>query len=123
MYYLMNEQGVSKQDILRFYEKPRTKIAQRPELFWFKQFGADTFRSWFSDFAAHHSADIDFVSREDFNFSKTEYFNSFRPSNGLYKYNPSVWENTSQGWLDGQEIRGWGYHVWRIPNPGDKLFK
>ena len=120
----MKEKGVSKQDILMLYEKPRGReIAEKPHLFWSKQFGLDTFQTWFTDLAAHHSTDIDYVSREDFNFSKKEYLNSFRPSNGLYKYNPLVWENTSQGWLDGQEIRGWGYDVWIIPNPGDKLIK
>ena len=113
--------GVSKQDILIFFEKPRTDT--EPTRFWFKQFGIDTFRSWFINFAAHHSADMDYVSREDFNISKTFYLNDFRASSESYRYKPLVWENSSQGWLYGQQIEGWGYDVWRLPTPGDKIYK
>ena len=83
-------------------------------------------RSHYSDWAAHNSADIDYISREQYK----EAMRIFPAWLGWDYYRPSVWSATDQGtggkWVRPRTdltTRGWAYNVWNITNTGEATYR
>ena len=120
-YYLMKEKGVSKNAILDYYVEERNKS---PQEYWCKLFGKENFENWFADWTVHNAADMDYLTREEFNESAYDSYPSIARdkecSTGLCDPHPYVWEGTDEG-TSGWErppanltTRGWSYNVWRL---------
>ena len=81
-------------------------------------------RSHFADWAAHSSAEMDYLSRE-------QYKRGLQLVSGDRDYfRPSVWTAADQGtgglWVRPlQELtaRGWAYNVFNITNTGDATYR
>ena len=83
-------------------------------------------RSHFADWAAHNSAEMDYLSREQYERGLLE----ITLAGDWDYFRPSVWEATDQG-TDGQWVRpieeltarGWAYNVFNITNTGAATYR
>ena len=123
LWYLTNLKGVDRAIITDgFYAN--TELS--PQEYITTRVGPSLMRSHFADWAAHNSAKMDYLSREQYERGLLEIslagdWNYFRPS---------VWEATDQG-TEGQWVRpvqeltarGWAYNVFNITNTGAATYR
>ena len=83
-------------------------------------------RSYFADWAAHNSANMDYISREQYEKGLLE----LSWSGDMDFFRPSVWEATDKGtegqWVRPREeltTRGWAYNVFNITNTADATYR
>ena len=83
-------------------------------------------RSHFADWAAHNSAKMDYLSKEQYERGLLE----ISLAGDWDYYRPSVWEATDQGTEDQwvrpiQELtaRGWAYNVFNITNTAAATYR
>jgi len=96
-----------------------------PQEYLYTKIGPKTFRNYFADWAAHNTAGLDYLTREQVQRAYLEItlagdWNLFRPS---------VWSSTNSG-TDGSWVqpvpelapRGWAYNVFNITNTLDTTY-
>ena len=97
-----------------------------PQEYWYNLIGNDEFRNYFADFAIHNAADMDYLTREEFEISKNNYYRILQNeintecANNVCDLHSYVWEAKDAGTNDWQRppkdltTRGWSYNVWRV---------
>ena len=133
-YYLMKEKGVTRKQILDYYDQPPQTIL--PQEYYYNTFGGDNMRNWFADFAVHNAADMDYLSRAEFH-TGVDYYNYLvqisssecdTPDNYCEEHS-YVWESVDTGtggWVrppPEMTTRGWSYNVFKIETTSSNRFR
>ena len=98
-----------------------------PQEYWYRELGGGNLRNMFADWIIHTTADMDYLSREEFEASKNHYYyhynrlvNTEECAGSTCEPHFYVWEGADNG--TGGLIRppanltprGWSHNVWRV---------
>ena len=133
LYFLMKHKGKDAHLFSSYFYESREIT---PQEYYFNEFGTETLRTWFTDWAAHTAADVDYITRDEYQ-SSIEHYQYL--TNDLYKdqcipttlcaVNAYVWEGTdsgTNGWIRPQAAfttRGWSYNVFKINNSKKTIYR
>ena len=129
----MKEKGVSRKQILAYYDQPPQTIL--PQEYYYNTFGGDNMRSWFADFAVHNAADMDYLSRAEFHtgvdyfYYLTQIYSSECDPPSNCEVHSYVWESVDTGtggWVrppPEMTTRGWSYNVFKIETTSRRQFR
>lgn len=116
LWYLTSVKGVNR-DILTSGFYANTDLS--PQEYFYSNIGASLFRSHFADWAAHNTAEMDYLTRAQYERGLLE----ITLAGDWDYYRPSVWSGDSEG-TGGQWVRppadltarGWAYNVFNVTN-------
>merc|ERR1712181_25258 len=95
-----------------------TLLTYLTEEYFVSRVGAEVFRSQFADWAGHNCANMDYLTREQYERGLLE----VTLAGDWSVFRPSVWQAVDQGtdgWVSPPAelaVRGWAYNVWNITN-------
>ena len=116
LFYLTTVKGVDKAFLTDgFY----ANTEQSPQEYIARKVGLTTYRGYFADWAAHNSAHMDYLTRDQYERGLLE----ITLAGSWDYYRPSVWRGDNEG-TGGQWVRppadlaarGWAYNVFNITN-------
>jgi len=113
--YLTEVAGIDR-DIVTAGFYANTELS--PQEYFVSRVGPEVFRSQFADWAGHNCANMDYLTREQYDRAMLE----VTLAGDWSVFRPSVWQAVDQGtdgWLSPPAelaVRGWAYNVWNITN-------
>ena len=124
IYFLVSIKNIDMGVLHGYYSAVRDTS---PQEYWYKELGGKNLRSMFADWVIHTSADMDYLTREEFEFSKRHYYgvyndlvNKEQCAGATCEPHFYVWEgadNGTGGFLrppTNLTPRGWSHNVWRV---------
>jgi len=113
--YLTEVAGIDR-DIVTGGFYANTELS--PQEYFVSRVGAEVFRSQFADWAGHNCANMDYLTRQQYERGLLE----VTLAGDWSVFRPSVWQAVDQGtngWVSPPAelaVRGWAYNVWNITN-------
>ena len=113
------------QEVLHGYYTDMRDVS--PQEYWYKKLGGENLRSMFADWVIHTTADIDYISREEFEQSRNKYYGVYNDlvnkedcAGETCEPHIYVWEGADNG--TGGLLRppadltprGWSHNIWRV---------
>merc|ERR1711962_1612326 len=119
--YLTEVAGIDK-DIVTAGVYANTELS--PQEYIKSRVGSTVFQRYFADWAGHNCANMDYLTREQYERGLLE----ISLAGDWSVFRPSVWEGVNQGtngWVSPPEqlaVRGWAYNVWNVTNSEDAVY-